>query len=116
MSQSLNGISDENRSCFHSLTVTTHKSSVVLTWLYDRPDFSADQEFVFKLLRLETRDEWKPIAWTRKKTCTVKNLEQNVCYSLRLLVLLELVDEFKVIDESEVFKVRAHLYAVLTFV
>lgn len=111
MSESLNIICgenlDETHSCFRSLTVTTQATSVVVSWQYERPKASVDEEFVFKLLKLETRDEWKAIAWTRKMTCTVVNLEQNVCYSLQLLALVERDDEFEVIDKSEVFKVRA---------
>jgi hypothetical protein len=92
---------------FSALTVTTQtSSSVVLTWTYDRPSSVGEREVVFKLLKLESRDEWKAIAWTRKSTCTIENLEQNVCYSLHMLVLVEGVDEFKVIDESEIFKVQ----------
>lgn len=95
----------ETSSVFHSLSVTTQTaSSVILKWEY-QPSVEPSTELVYKLLKLETRDEWKPIAWTRKSTCVVDNLEQNVCYSLRLLVLIEGNDEFKVVDQSDVFKV-----------
>lgn len=98
----------ETLSSFRSLTVTTQtSSSVILQWIYERPQpiCESSKELVFKLLKLETRDEWKAIAWTRKTTCTIDNLEQNVCYSLQLLLLVEDEDEFKLIDESEIFKV-----------
>lgn len=99
----------ETLSNFRSLTVTTQtSSSVILQWIYDRTQTICEpsKELVFKLLKLETRDEWKAIAWTRKTTCTIDNLEQNVCYSLQLLLLVEDEDEFKVVDESDVFKVK----------
>lgn len=92
---------------FNLLSVTTlTESSVNLQWNYERPPPFADVsiELVFKLLKLETRSEWKSIAWTRKMSCDVKNLEQNVCYSLKLLVLVEKEDEFEVVDGTEVFK------------
>jgi Fibronectin type III domain len=92
---------------FSALTVTTKtSSSVVLSWSYDRPGTVGQKEIVFKLLKLESRDEWRSIAWTRKYTCTIENLEQNVCYSLQMLVLVEESDEFEVLDESEIFKVK----------
>lgn len=94
----------EVASNFRSISVTTRTSSlVVLHWLYE--NVRCDQELVFKVLQLQSRSEWKPIAWTRKSTCTIENLEQNVCYSLRILVLVEGEDEFRVTDESDVFKV-----------
>lgn len=99
----------ETLSNFRSLTVTTQtSSSVILQWIYDRTPTICEpsKELVFKLLKLETRDEWKAIAWTRKTTCTIDNLEQNVCYSLQLLLLVEDEDEFKVLDESDIFKVK----------
>lgn len=91
---------------FHSLSVSTlSESSVHLQWNYSPESFSSfSQEFVFKLLRLEARDEWKSIAWTRKMFCVVKNLEQNVCYSLKLLVLVEKENEFVIVDGTDVFK------------
>lgn len=104
--------STESFSNFRSLTVTTLTSSVILKWLHEPPQSISDpsKEIVFKLLKLETRDEWKAIAWTRKMTCKIENLEQNVCYSLQLLVMVEDENEFKVVDESDVFKVRhAHV-------
>lgn len=91
------------------LTVTTQtSSSVILQWIYERPETTPEtlSEIVFKLLKLETRDEWKSIAWTRKTSCKIENLEQNVCYSLQLLVLVQDDDEFKVVDQSDVFKVK----------
>lgn len=99
----------EPNTSFHGLSVTTlTESSVNLQWKYTRPEFLSDvsKELVFKLLRLEARGEWKSIAWTRKLTCTVKNLEQNICYSLKLLVLVEKDDEFEIVDETEIFKAR----------
>lgn len=93
---------------FRSLTVTTlTSSSVILQWLYQPPQSISEpsKEVVFKLLKLETRDDWKAIAWTRKMTCKIENLEQNVCYSLQLLVMLQDEDDFKVVDESDIFKV-----------
>lgn len=94
---------------FSSIEVTTHtSSSAILQWAYERPTTIEDnrKEIVFKLLQLESRDEWKSKAWTRKTTCKIENLEQNVCYSLQLLVLIEVEDEFKVVDKSKVFKVK----------
>lgn len=100
----------ESSSNFRSLTVTTlTSSSVTLQWFYEAPPSISDlsRQIVFKLLKLETRDEWKAIAWTRKMTCKIENLEQNVCYSLQLLVMVENEggDEFEVADKSDVFKV-----------
>lgn len=99
----------ESFSNFRSIAVTTlTSSSVILQWIYEPPQSILDPsgKVVFKLLKLETRDEWRAIAWTRKMTCKIENLEQNVCYSLQLLVLLHDEDEeFKVVDESEIFKV-----------
>lgn len=99
----------ESFSNFRSIAVTTlTSSSVILQWIYEPPQSILDPsgKVVFKLLKLETRDEWRAIAWTRKMTCKIENLEQNVCYSLQLLVLLQDEDEeFKVVDESEIFKV-----------
>lgn len=92
---------------FRFLNITTRtSSSVVLKWSYEnKEEDCANKEFVFRLLKLQSRDDWIASAWTRKSTCIVDNLEQNVCYSLQLLVLLEEEDEFKVVDRSEVFKV-----------
>lgn len=93
---------------FTSIDVTTHtSSSAILQWSYERPPtIESSRQVVFKLLLLESRDEWKSLAWTRKTTCKIENLEQNVCYSLQLLVLVETKDDFKVVDKSEVFKVK----------
>lgn len=94
------------------LTVTTQtSSSVILQWIYEKTEALAEStsEIVFKLLKLETRDEWKSIAWTRNRSCKIENLEQNVCYSLQLLVLVQDDDEFKVVDQSDVFKVEIFL-------
>lgn len=100
-------LEDEATNRFSSLNVSTQtSSSVILTWTYSRSDEVGDRELVFKLLKLESRDEWKAISWTRKSTCTIENLEQNVCYSLQILVLMEELEEFKVVDESEIFKVK----------
>lgn len=105
--QDLGESSLEALSNFHSLKITTEtSSSVVLEWSYTTPQaVDPSSEVVFKLLKLETRDEWKAIAWTRKMTCKIENLEQNVCYSLQLLALVANDDEFQVVDESDVFKV-----------
>jgi hypothetical protein len=97
----------ESISNFRSLSVSTlSESSVNLQWNYVRPASLSEsaKELVFKLLKLEARDEWKSIAWTRKMFCVVKNLEQNVCYSLKLLVLVEEENEFVIVDETDVFK------------
>lgn len=93
---------------FSSIDVTTHtSSSAMLNWSYIRPaTIESSQEVVFKLLQLESRDEWRSIAWTRRTTCKIENLEQNVCYSLQLLVLLEDEAEFRVVDKSKIFKVK----------
>lgn len=93
---------------FRSLTVTTRtSSSVVLNWIYenDQIEDSSCAEFVFKLLKLQSRNEWITTAWTRNSTCTIENLEQNVCYSMQLLVLLEDDNQFNIVDQSEIFKV-----------
>lgn len=99
--------SPETSSNFNSLKITTEtSSSVVLEWSYATPQaVDPSSEIVFKLLKLETRDDWKAIAWTRKMTCKIENLEQNVCYSLQLLALVANDDGFQVVDESDVFKV-----------
>ena len=97
----------EPTSNFRSLSVSTlSESSVNLQWNYVRPErlSTLSQELVFKLMKLEARDGWKSIAWTRKMFCVVKNLEQNVCYSLKLLVLVEEENEFVNVDETDVFK------------
>jgi hypothetical protein len=110
MSESVGEAAVENNcekalSAFQIEVTTLTSSSVVLTWKYASLISTSERELVFKLLKLETRDEWKAIAWTRKMTCTIKNLEQNVCYSLQILVLVEDEEEFKVVDESGIFKV-----------
>ena len=109
--------SPEALSNFRSLTVTTlTSSSVTLQWMYDRPQsVEPSREIVFKLLKLESRNEWKAIAWTREMTCKIENLEQNVCYSLQLLVLIEEKDEFKIVDESDVFKVSELKIALIFY-
>lgn len=105
--QDLSESSPEVASNFNSLKITTEtSSSVVLEWSYATPQaVDPSSEIVFKLLKLETRDDWKAIAWTRKMTCKIENLEQNVCYSLQLLALVANDDGFQVVDESDVFKV-----------
>jgi 16S rRNA G527 N7-methylase RsmG len=84
---------------------TVTSSSVVVQWIYLNQNLNHDV-VVFKVLKLETRGEWKSVAWTRKTICQIENLEQNVCYSLKIHVLVEDETEFRVIDESEVFKVN----------
>lgn len=81
-------------------------SSVIIQWIYLNQTHNKDDVFVYKVLKLETRGEWKSVAWTRKTTCQIENLEQNVCYSLKIHVLVEDETEFRVIDESRVFKVK----------
>lgn len=104
-----NLVKQEN-SNFRSLTITTRtSSSVVLNWNYENDQFkdSTCAEFVFKLLKLQSRNEWITTTWTRRSSCTIENLEQNVCYSMQLLVLLEGENEFEIIDQSEIFKVSS---------
>lgn len=80
-------------------------SSVIVQWIYLNQNLDLKQDVVFKVLKLETRGEWRKVAWTRKTTCQIDNLEQNVCYSLKIHVLVEDETEFRVVDESQVFKV-----------
>lgn len=104
----------ESISNIHSLSVTTlTESSVNLQWKYVPSDSDSDptKVLVYKLVRLEARGEWKSIAWTRQMSCIVKNLEQNVCYSLKLLVLVEKENEFEIVDETDVFK--ASIFATI---
>lgn len=103
-------------------TVTT--SSVIVEWIYlnqfpttsrqqaveDEQLIEHDESFIYKVLKLETRGEWKTIARTKKTSCQIDNLEPNVCYSLKIHVLVEDVDRFRVVDESEVFKVSGKTF------
>lgn len=77
-------------------------TSVVLEWMYDDDE---DPEKVFKVVKLKNRDEWETICWSRKSSCTIKNLEQNTCYSMKVLVMVAKEDKFEVVDSSEIIKV-----------
>lgn len=116
-SEDLNEKSKEASSNFQALTVTTQtqaSASVILQWTYNRPQsIEPSQQVIFKLLKLESKDEWKAIAWTRKATCKIANLEQNVCYSLQLLALVKEGDEFNAIDRSDIFKVILYIHTNL---
>jgi hypothetical protein len=101
-------------------------STVVLEWKYNDEvaekveDFdnegSADGEIteeveepaekVFKIVKLKNRNEWETICWTRKSLCVIKNLEQNTCYSIKILVMVQTTEKFEAIDSSDVFKVN----------
>lgn len=117
--------SESNFSKIEFRTITS--SSVIVEWIYLNQfsqtssqqalasaeqeqivtgDIDSAQTFIYKMLKLETRGEWKTIARTKKTSCQIDNLEPNVCYSLKLHVLVEDVDRFRVVDESEVFKVK----------
>lgn len=78
-------------------------SSVVLEWKYN--DDYGDAEKVFKLVTLKNREEWETICWSSKSPCTIKNLEQNSCYSIKILVMVASTDRYEVVDTSDIFKV-----------
>lgn len=77
-------------------------SSVVLEWKYN----DDDPEKVFKIVKLKNRNEWETICWSNKSSCTIKNLEQNTCYSIKVMVMVAGEDKFEVVDSSEIFKVE----------
>lgn len=86
-------------------------STVVLEWKYNDDKIEDEEnpenpEKVFKIVKLKNRNEWETICWTRKSICVMKNLEQNTCYSIKILVMIQMPDQFDVIDSSEVFKVN----------
>lgn len=86
-------------------------STVVLEWKYNDDKVEDGEnpenpEKVFKIVKLKNRNEWETISWTRKSICVMKNLEQNTCYSIKILVMIQMPDQFDVIDSSEVFKVN----------
>lgn len=124
--ETLSTKSESNFSKIEFRTITS--SSVIVEWIYLNQfsqtssqqavasveqeqivtgDVDSAQTFIYKVLKLETRGEWKTIARTKKTSCQIDNLEPNVCYSLKLHVLVEDVDRFRVVDESEVFKVNS---------
>lgn len=78
-------------------------SSVILEWLYDAED---DPEIVFKIVSLKNRNDWETVCWSNKQTCTIKNLEQNTCYSIKILAMKPAPDKYDVIDSSDIFKVE----------
>ncbi|CAO1430006.1 unnamed protein product [Diamesa serratosioi] len=82
-------------------------SSIDLQWEYSAAIAmsSACHEYVFQIIKMKARDLWEKIYWGRKSQCTIKCLEQNVCYSLKILVLEQQDDEFVRIDESNIFKI-----------
>lgn len=82
-------------------------STVVLEWKYiDDSKNAVNVEKVYKIVKLKNRNEWETICWTRKSMCVIKNLEQNTCYSIKILVMVQMPDQFEVIDSSDVFKVN----------
>jgi hypothetical protein len=78
-------------------------STVVLEWKYI--DYNCDVEKAFKIVKLKNRDEWEPICWSRKPSCIIKNLEQNMCYSMKVLVMQQQPDKYQAIDSSAILKV-----------
>lgn len=78
-------------------------SIVVLEWKYI--DYNCDVEKVYKIVKLKNHDEWETICWSRKSSCIIKNLEQNTCYSIKVLVMQQLNDRFQAVDSSEILKV-----------
>jgi hypothetical protein len=64
-----------------------------------------DPEKVFKVVTLKNRYEWETICWSRKSSCTIKHLEPNTCYSMKVLVMVAKEDQFDVVDSSEIIKV-----------
>lgn len=78
-------------------------TTVVLEWSYDDGN---DGGKVFKVVTLKNRNEWDTICWLRKSSCTIKNLEQNTCYSMKILVMVAGKDKFEIVDSSDIIKVR----------
>lgn len=92
-------------------------STVVLEWKYNEDKIEnlenpANPEKVFKIVKLKNRNEWETITLTRKSICVMKNLEQNTCYSIKILVMIQMADNFDVIDSSDVFKVNINCFHV----
>ncbi|KAG5673650.1 hypothetical protein PVAND_003678 [Polypedilum vanderplanki] len=77
-------------------------STVVLEWKYI--DYNCDVEKVFKVVKLKNHNEWETICWSRKSSCIIKNLEQNTCYNIKVLVMQQLPDKFEAVNSSEVLK------------
>lgn len=92
-------------------------STVVLEWKYNEDKIEdlenpENPEKVFKIVKLKNRNEWETISLTRKSICVMKNLEQNTCYSIKILVMIQMADNFDVIDSSDVFKVNINCFHV----
>lgn len=94
----------DSRSRFEYVRIAKQTTSVVvLEWKYI--DYNCDIEKVYKIVKLKNHDEWETICWSRKLSCVIKNLEQNTCYSIKVLVMQQLFDKFQVVDSSEILKV-----------
>lgn len=87
------------------------RQQVVLEWKYlsneeEKEVIESPKEKVFKIVKLKCRDEWETISWSRKSCCVIKNLEQNTCYSIKVLVMVQTFERFEVVDSSEILKVK----------
>jgi hypothetical protein len=100
----------ENHSNFEYIKILKQTtSSLALEWKYNDNDIDNTKlectERVFKIVKLKNRDEWETMCWSRNSTCVIKNLEQNVCYSIKILVMQQTFERFLEIDSSDIFKV-----------
>lgn len=80
-------------------------STVVLEWQYSDEKTIEGSEKVFKIVKLQNRNEWETIIWTKKSMCVIKNLEQNTCYSIKILVMVQTYERFVETDSSNILKV-----------
>ena len=97
---------DKNQSCskFKYAKIAKQTAcSVVLEWMYDN---SEDEKIDFKIVTLKNRDEWITLCWSQKTSCTIKNLEENTCYSIKILAMMSKKDKFEIVDSSEILKVN----------
>jgi hypothetical protein len=84
-------------------------STVVLEWKYNHNEDDGEvkpDEIVFKIVKLKNRNEWETLCWSRKSSCVIKNLEQNTCYSIKVLAMVQKYERFEEIGSSNILKVN----------
>lgn len=76
-----------------------------------RWDFPEPLESPFDLFKVEKcysckRNQWQVVHWGTVWSATVRNLEQNLCYSFRIIVLRQLEEDesFVCVRKSQIFK------------
>ncbi|EAT48858.1 AAEL000113-PA [Aedes aegypti] len=81
-------------------------STIGLRW-----DFSEPLEAPFDLFKVEKcysckRNQWQMVHWGKAWSVTVRNLEQNLCYSFRITALKQNEEDesFGCVRKSEIFK------------